>query len=227
MILVDGTEVLSTNVNMPSRTRSKILTRNGVGLTHTVRHRASMEAQRRQLRETRVLRQVIRMASAPQCCEFIQPIQLCDFLDNHPLRTQRHAIYVFRTRFNGLENLVKFGLTNRRLEDRLGDHLDDPQFQESELIGIWYFPETGCPLLTRWVVIHLETEIKKCLREYRVLVNRPKQGGGQYTELVVAEQESNLLRTLRRLCRPGWMRELYHGALRRVTGNVRDPLVVT
>ena len=98
---------------MPSRTRSRILTQNGIGLTHTVRHRASVEAQRRQLRETRVIQQVIRVASAPQCCEFNPPIQLGDFLENHPLRAQRHAIYVFRTRFNGLENLVKFGLTNR------------------------------------------------------------------------------------------------------------------
>ena len=211
---------------MPHRFTRRPTTRHGCGLSNSVRFQVAREEERRQRTlEARRLR-LVRSAPAPVHCRFPTPLPLTDFLAKHPARLEGHAIYAFRTLFNGKEPMVKFGLTNRPLSYRLHDHQEDPQFQSPRLIGLWYFPESQCPRLTRWVVIQLETALKQTLREYRVLASRPKWSGGvedssgedrgvvrEYTELVEARQEENLLRTLRRLCRPITMRTLYQKAL--------------
>lgn len=213
---------------MPHRFARRPTTRHGIGLSNSVRFQVAREEERRQRTlEARRLR-LVRSAPTPIHCRFRTPLPLGDFLATHPARLEGHAIYAFRTLFNGVEPMVKFGLTNRPLSYRLHDHQEDPQFQSPRLIGLWYFPESQCPRLTRWVVIQLETALKQTLREYRVLASRPKWSGGvedrdgdgegsgfgsEYTELVEATQEENLLRTLRRLCRPITMRTLYQKAL--------------
>jgi hypothetical protein len=198
---------------MPHRFTRRPTTRHGTD--NGVRQQVAMDAERRQRKLRNGRLRLVRSAPTPTQCRFETPLPLGDFLATHPARGERHAIYAFRTLFNGVEPMVKFGLTNRPLSYRLHDHQEDPQFQAPRLIGLWYFPESQCPSLTRWVVIQLETALKQTLREYRVLASRPKRGGGagEYTELVEANQEENLLRTLRRLCRPITIRTLYQKAL--------------
>ena len=197
---------------MPSRHQTRVRTSHRQRPGSRLRQRLATEARRREQARRHLLSAAVVDAISPQYHPFVQPLGLATFLSEHPLRDHRHAIYAFRTRFNGDEWLVKFGLTNRQLSDRLGDHLADPHFQASTLIGVWYFPSTAVPELIRWVVIRLETAIKQSLRDHGVLVTRPKATGGQYTELVEAHQENQLLRTMRRLCRAGHMREIYHQA---------------